>query len=330
MVITRTPFRISFFGGGTDYPIWYKENGGVVISTTIDKHCYISCRRLPPFFEYRHRIVYSKAETVNEIDQIIHPAVREILRFMDVKEGLEIHHDGDLPARSGIGSSSSFTVGLLHTLYALRGQMVTKEKLAIESIHIEHNMIKENVGSQDQIAAAFGGFNKITFNADNSFKVNPVILNKDRLQFFKKHLMLFFTGFPRVASEIVKEQIDGIHKIKKELSTIHQMVDVAISILTRNSDLDAFGNLLHESWKIKRSLSNKVSNEHIDEIYEAARNAGALGGKILGAGSGGFMLIFARPENQESIKNKLKKLLLVPFDFESLGSQVVVYSPHGL
>ncbi len=330
MIITRTPFRISFFGGGTDYPAWYKENGGVVVSTTIDKYCYISCRKLPPFFEYKHRIVYSKSESVSRLDEIMHPAVREIFRFMDVEEGLEVHHDGDLPARSGLGSSSAFTVGLLHALYGLKGKMVTKEKLASESIHIEHNMIKENVGSQDQIAASFGGFNKVTFHVDNTFKVAPIILDKARLKDFKSHLLLFFTGFSRIASDVAKAQIIRIDKTKKELSAIHQMVDQSISILTGNSDLTEFGKLLHESWKLKRSLSDKVSNKDIDGIYDIARNAGALGGKILGAGGGGFMLIYAKPQDHENIKNKLKNLLLVPFEFENQGSQVVIYSPNGL
>lgn len=330
MIISRTPFRISFFGGGTDYPAWYKENSGVVVSTTIDKYCYISCRKLPPFFEYKHRIVYSKSEAANEIDKIIHPAVREIFRFMKIKDGLEIHHDGDLPARSGLGSSSAFTVGLLHALYALAGQMVTKQRLAAESIYIEQEMIKENVGSQDQISAAFGGFNKISFNKDNSFSLTPIMLSGQRLESLQSHLMLFFTGFSRVASDIAKEQIEQIPKMRKELSFIHQIAQQAISILTNNSDICEFGKLLHESWQLKRSLSTKISNERIDEIYNTACGSGALGGKILGAGGGGFMLIFAKPEDQPRIKGKLKKLLLVPFQFEDLGTQIVLYKPDGL
>lgn len=330
MVITKTPFRISFFGGGTDYPAWYKENGGAVLSTTIDKYCYISCRRLPPFFKYKHRIVYSRAESTNKIDSILHPSVRETFRFMKVSEGMEIHHDGDLPARSGLGSSSSFTVGLLHALYAIKGQMVTKEKLAQEAIHIEQNLIKESVGSQDQVATAFGGLNKINFNTDGSFTITPVILRKERIYELESHLMLFFTGFPRIASDIAKEQIKKIHRTKKELTMMHRMSDEAVSILNSNDDIAEFGRLLNESWKLKRSLSDKVSNERIDKIYETARLSGALGGKILGAGAGGFMLIFARPKEQQRIKDKLKKLLLVPVKFEESGSQVVVYSPNGL
>jgi len=330
MVITKTPFRISFFGGGTDYPAWYKENAGSVLSTTIDKYCYISCRRLPPFFKYKHRIVYSRAESTSKIDSIVHPSVRETFRFMKINEGLEIHHDGDLPARSGLGSSSSFTVGLLHALYALNGQMVTKQRLAEEAIHIEQNLIKEFVGSQDQIATAFGGLNKINFYTDSSFTLTPIILRKERIHDFESHLMLFFTGFSRIASDIAKEQIKKIHRTKKELSIMHQMVEEAVSILNSGSDIGEFGKLLNESWKLKRSLSDKVSNERIDKIYETACLGGALGGKILGAGGGGFMLIFARPKDQQRIKEKLKKLLLVPIKFEDSGSQVVVYSPNGL
>lgn len=330
MVISRTPFRISFFGGGTDYPLWYKENGGAVISATIDKYCYITCRKLPPFFEYRHRIVYSKSEQINTIDEIIHPAVREIFRFMNISDGLEIHHDGDLPARSGLGSSSSFTVGLLNTLYALRGEMITKQRLALEAIHVEQNMIKENVGSQDQVSASYGGLNKISFNRDESINTAPIILDKYKLENLQNHLMLFFTGFSRIASEIAVEQIKNIPQNKKNLEVISAMVDKAINILQSSDDICDFGKLLNDSWKIKRGLSDKISNPNIDAIYENALNAGAIGGKLLGAGGGGFMLIFARPSDQGKIKERLKKLLLVPWQFENSGSQIVVYHPNGL
>ncbi|MBI4927346.1 MAG: kinase, partial [Anaerolineae bacterium] len=291
---------------------------------------YISCRKLPPFFTYKHRILYSKSEEVNGVDEIIHPAAREVFRFMDVREGLEIHHDGDLPARSGVGSSSAFTVGLLYALYALRGEMVTKQRLASETIHIEQNMIKENIGSQDQVSAAYGGFNKISFEKNGSFAVTPIILSKERLQDLRNHIMLFFTGFSRVASEIAVEQIKNIPKNKQKLKSIFQLVDEAISIVGSGRDISDFGKLLHESWKIKRSLSGKISNSRIDEIYGTAYRAGALGGKILGAGGGGFMLIFARPKVQSYINEKLKKLLLVPCEFENLGSQIVIYHPEGL
>jgi len=330
MIISRTPFRVSFFGGGTDYPAWYKKHGGEVISTTIDKYCYLSCRMLPQFFKYKHRIVYSKAEEVNQIDEIVHPAVREIFRFMKVTEGLEIHHDGDLPARSGLGSSSSFTVGLLHALYALRGEMVSKERLAHEAINIEQNMIKENVGSQDQISASYGGFNRVTFNTDGSYTINPVVLSQQKLENFENHLLLYFTGFSRIASQIAQEQIEKMEDNKKNLAEITAMVNEAQDILTSNCNIEEFGRLLHESWKIKRSLSSKISTQHIDEIYDQAYRAGALGGKILGAGGGGFMVLFVRPEDQPKVKEALKALLLVPFQFETGGSQIVIYHPNGL
>ncbi len=329
MIISKTPFRVSFFGGGTDYPVWFHENGGAALSTTIDKYCYISCRYLPPFFDYRHRIVYSKTEQITEIDDIDHPAVREVFRFMDLKRGVEIHHDGDLPARTGLGSSSSFTVGLLHTLYALNGRMVTKDQLAKEAIYVEQGMIKENVGSQDQIAAAFGGFNKIIFHRDGSFSVNPLFLTNNKLKELQDHLMLFFTGFSRNASDIAGEQIKKTPLKKRELHRMHEMVDQAISILGNdNTDICDFGRLLHESWTIKRGLTDRITTSHIDEIYEAAYSAGALGGKLLGAGGGGFMVIFAKPENQDLIKEKLSDLLLVPFQFETSGSQIIIYQPN--
>ena len=328
MVITRTPFRISFFGGGTDYPTWYRENKGAVLTTTINKYCYINCRYLPPFFEHKHRIVYSKIENVKDINEIIHPAVKAILRFMKIKEGVEIHHDGDLPARTGLGSSSAFTVGLLHALYALKGEMRTKSSLAAEAIHIEQDIIKENVGSQDQIEVAFGGFNKINFNQDATFQVTPIILKKDKLQQLQNHLIFYFTGLSRFASEIAKEQIKNISKKKMELSIMYQMVEEAIKILNSNiAEISEFGKLLHESWKLKRSLTDKISNPRIDEIYTAARESGAVGGKLLGAGGGGFMVFFVKPEDQAKVKQRLKNLLQVPFQFENQGSQIILYQP---
>lgn len=330
MIISRTPFRISFFGGGTDYPIWYKEFGGAVLATTINKYCYITCRYLPPFFRYKSRIVYSYSEEVNSVSEIRHPSARECLRYMKITKGVEIHHDGDLPARTGLGSSSSFTVGLLNTLYALKGIMPTKRQLALDAIHLEQNVMKENVGSQDQVLAAFGGFNYIDFGGRDHIQARPITLNSKRLESLQNHLMLFFTGFSRNASEIAQEQIAGIPQKKKELGAIRQMVDRAVDILNSKKGLSEFGRLLHESWMIKRSLSGRISNHHIDTIYEAARRAGALGGKLLGAGGGGFMLIFARPEVQPKIKEKLKGLLLVPFRFETLGSQIVFYNRYDL
>lgn len=327
MIISRTPFRISFFGGGTDYPAWFRESGGAVLATSIDKYCYISCRYLPPFFEHKHRIVYSRVENVKEVSEILHPSVKAALEYMKIKEGVEIHHDGDLPARTGIGSSSSFTVGILHALYALKGIMPTKMQLAREAIHIERDILKENVGSQDQVVTALGGFNRIAFNKDGDFEVTPITLGKERLQLLQDHLMLYFTGLIRSASEVAKAQIENTPNKRQELTFMQQLVDEVIFLLNSSSDLVEFGKRLHESWILKRSLSKKVSTPQIDEIYEAAREAGAVGGKLLGAGGGGFMLLFAKPENQPLIKEKLRKLLQVPFRFEAHGSQIVVYEP---
>lgn len=326
MIITRTPFRVSFFGGGTDYAAWYAENSGSVLATTINKYCYITCRYLPPFFGYKHRIVYSKREEVKTIDEIDHPSVRECMRFMKIDRGLEVHHDGDLPARSGLGSSSSFTVGFLHALYALKGQMVTKRQLALDAIHVEQERIKENVGSQDQTLAAFGGFNRIDFGGDHHIQVQPITLEAERLDQLQDHLMLCFTGFSRIASEVTGEHIKNVSRNKKALRTMHQMVEEAINILNSNRDIADFGKLLHESWLLKRGLTDKISTPQIDDIYSAALGAGAIGGKLLGAGSGGFVLFFARPEQQAKIKESLN-LLQAPFRFEDLGSQVIFYQP---
>lgn len=326
MVITKTPLRISFFGGGTDYPAWYKENGGAVLSASINKYSYLHVQNLPPFFPYKIKVSWSRIEEVKDVSEIIHPSVREVLRFVGLhNEPLTIHYTGDLPARSGMGSSSSFTVGLLHALYGLQSTTPGKQKLAEEAIHVEQNLIKENVGSQDQIAAAFGGFNKIEFFKNNTFTVTPVILPDNRIKEFQKHLLLFFTGFSRTASEIAAEQIKNIPDKIKELHTMRQMVDEAEDILKNGSGdwLGAFGELLHKNWEIKRGLSSKISNGIIDDFYARGLNAGALGGKILGAGGGGFLLIYARPEKQEIIKRALSDLLFVPFEFENYGSQII-------
>jgi len=327
MVITRTPFRISFFGGGTDYPLWYRQNKGAVLTTTIDKYCYISVRHLPPFFEHKHRIIYSVIEMVKEVDEIKHPAVRGILQYLNIDFGLEIHHDGDLPARTGLGSSSSFTVGLLNALYSLLGKMKSKEELAKEAIYIEQDILNENVGSQDQVEVAFGGLNKITFLPDDSFIVEPVILPPGKKEEFQNYLLLYFTGISRYASEVAKGQLENIEKNKYELKILHQMVEDGIKILIGNSDLRDFGKLLDEAWQLKRSLSNKVSNPAIDEIYEKAKKIGAIGGKLLGAGGGGFMLFFAPPELHQKIKEEIKGLF-VPFKFENQGSQIIFYQPE--
>ena len=327
MIITRTPFRVSFFGGGTDFPAWYKEHGGAVLSTTIDKYCYVHCRKLPPFFDNKHKIVFfSKQEAFNEIDEIQHPAVREVYRFMNVTDGLVMQHDGDLPSHSGLGSSSAFTVGLLNALYALQGKMINKKQLAFEAIHVEQEMIQEAVGSQDQIAAAFGGFNKITFSSNN-IEVNPITINNEKKLYLQNQLMLFFTGFARFAVEIEKDKLKQLDKKKCELRAMTRLVDSAVDILNDDIDgYDDFGRLLHETWLLKKSLSEKVSSSQIDEIYLQGMSAGALGGKILGAGGGGFIIFYIDPEKQESLKSALSGLLHVPFRFDMLGSQVIYYA----
>jgi D-glycero-alpha-D-manno-heptose-7-phosphate kinase len=330
MIITRTPFRISFFGGGTDYPAWYQEHGGVVLATTIDKYCYISCRYLPPFFEHKHRIVYSRIENVRAVDEIEHPAVRAVLGWAGCEQGLEIHHDGDLPARSGLGSSSSFTVGLVHALTALSGRYISKEELARNAIHIEQKIINEAVGSQDQISAAFGGFNRIEFNHDDSFQVSPIVLSKERLAELQSHLMLCFTGFSRIASEVAKSTIQNMKMRETELTRMKAMVEDGIRVLqSTQTPIAEFGRLLHEGWTYKRSLSKQVSTPEIDAMYETAIRAGATGGKILGAGGGGFLLMFVPPQLHARVRERLGHLIHVPFRFETSGSRVVLYSPAG-
>jgi D-glycero-alpha-D-manno-heptose-7-phosphate kinase len=331
MIISRTPFRISYFGGGTDYPAWFSENGGVVLSTTIDKYCYISCRHLPPFFEHKYRVVYSKLENVKEISQIEHPAARAVLEWLKCDRGLEIHHDGDLPARSGLGSSSSFTVGLINAVMALNGRYISKEQLANNAIHIEQNVLKENVGSQDQISVAHGGFNLIEFKTDSTYDVRPVILSKGKKEALENSSMLLYTGLSRIASEVAKAQLENIRNREKELKRIEEMVGEAVSILNQSGDsVEDFGRLLGEGWRYKKSLSDKVSTPIIDQIYEEAVRGGAIGGKILGAGGGGFLLLFARPEDQPGIRERLRNLIYVPFRFESSGSRIVLYQPDGL
>src|SRR5271156_5468737 len=290
MITTRTPLRISFFGGGTDYPIWYREFGGAVLSTAIDKCCYITCRRLPPFFEYHSRVSYSRIENVTQNDAFEHPSVRACLKYLGMDEGVEIHHVADLPARTGLGTSSAFTVGLLLALYALKDQMRNKHALATDALEVEQEVIREAVGSQDQISAAYGGFNRINFNMDGSFEVKPVLTSPDRLAALQQHCALYFTGFSRTAYE--------------------------------------FGHLLHEGWQVKRTLTQKITNTNLDEIYEAGRSAGALGGKLLGAGGGGFMLFFVPPERRNELRMRLKNLLCVPMKFSNRGSHVVVYEPE--
>jgi D-glycero-alpha-D-manno-heptose-7-phosphate kinase len=330
MIISKTPFRISFFGGGTDYPTWYRERGGSVLGTTIDKYCYVSCRNLPPFFDHRIRVVYSAIELASKLDDIKHPAVRETLRFLKMVSGVEIHHDADLPARAGIGSSSAFTVGLLNALYALQGRMTSKYELAKQAIHVEQNMIRENVGSQDQTMTAYGGLNYVRFHTNDDISVTPVTLTPRRTDEFQSHLMLFFTGLSRTASQVAGQIIQDMPKRTDEMTMMHKLVDEALSILTSRQDICDFGRLLHENWILKRSLSAVISKPEIDAVYEKARSAGALGGKLLGAGGGGFLLLFVKPEDQDNVRRALHSLLHVPFKFESSGSNIVVYEPSQL
>jgi D-glycero-alpha-D-manno-heptose-7-phosphate kinase len=331
MIVSKTPFRISFFGGGTDYPAWSRENGGAVLGTTIDKYCYISVRRLPPFFNYKYRVAYSKIETVSAIDDIVHPSVRETLRWSKIEEGLEIHHDGDLPARSGLGSSSSFTVGLINALNAFRSRATSDGELAQTAIMLEQDVMKEAVGSQDQILASYGGLNHIVFRTDETYDLNPVIAPKERIVWLQDHLMLFFTGVSRFSTEIAKTKIDNFKNKGAELRAIGQMVDHAIGIVSSpTTPVTEFGRLLHESWKLKRDLSTSVTNSTIDDIYDIALRAGAVGGKLLGAGGGGFMLLFAEPPTQGRIRKALAPLIEVPFRFERSGSKIALYQPNGL
>ncbi|MCD4829306.1 MAG: kinase [Candidatus Cloacimonetes bacterium] len=328
MVISRTPFRISFLGGGTDYPVWYREHGGAVLSSTIDKYCYISLRWLPPYFDHKHRIVYSRSENVMCVDEIEHPSVRETMRYLGITDGVEIHHDADLPARSGLGSSSAFTVGLLNALRALLGRMSDKAQLARQAIEIEQERIAENVGSQDQVAAAYGGLNRILFNRDGSFEVQPLILPPQRMNELSDHLLFFYTGVQRFASVVAAEQIKQTPLRQNELHRMRELVDEGMAVLIdEHSDIEAFGRLLHEGWLLKRSLTGAISNAHIDNIYNTALSAGATGGKLIGAGGGGFMLFLAPPQCHAAIRESLHDLLHVPVKPVRIGSQIIFYEP---
>jgi D-glycero-alpha-D-manno-heptose-7-phosphate kinase len=320
---------VSFFGGGTDYAPWIRKHGGAVLSAAVDKYCYISCRRLPPFFEHTFRVVYSKIEDVKHIEEIQHPAVRAVLSELAVTEGLEIHHDGDLPARSGIGSSSSFTVGLLNAVYGLRGQRVSSRQLAESAIRIEQEVIGETVGSQDQIAAAYGGLNMIRFHPGGGFDVEPVLMLPERYAALQAHLLIFFTGISRIASEAARVTVASMAAREAELLEIRRLVDEGLEILTdQRRSLEEFGRLLHESWMLKRSLEKRVSNGTIDKLYEKACLAGALGGKLLGAGGGGFLLAFVPPERQQDVARALSPAICIPIKFDRAGSRVIVFEPE--
>lgn len=331
MIISRTPYRVSLFGGGSDYPAWYRKHGGQVLGFAINKYCYISIRHLPPFFNHKHRIVYSAIELVNTFNEIKHPAVRAALQDTNPEKGLEIHHEGDLPARSGLGSSSSFTVGLLNAQYALTGRMVTKHQLAQQAIRLEQDVMKEHVGSQDQVWAAYGGMNHIDFNRDDSFDVTPLIIDGGRRIQLMGNLMLFFTGISRYATEIAEKQIANLPNRQPHVQNIMEMVNEAEAILQdTKTPLADIGRLLNESWSLKRELADEICTPAVDNIYEAALAAGAVGGKLLGAGGGGFVLFYVEPENQQLVREALAKLTEVHFDLDHVGSKIVIYEPDGL
>lgn len=325
MIISRTPYRVSFFGGGTDYPAWYRQHGGAVLAATINKYCYLTCRYMPPFLEHRLRVVYSKIETCDSIDDIAHPSVRETLRYLNLDRGIEIQHGGDLPGRSGMGSSSAFTVGLLHGLHALKGQIVGKKQLAAESIHLEQNVLKETVGSQDQVSAAYGGVNRIQFLQNGDFSVQPLTLSRERLSELGSYLMLFYTGIKRTASDIASTYAHSVQTNSTRLQQLQEYVEQSCEILNSNRDLSAFGELLHQNWLAKRSLSDKVSNAQVDALFEEARAAGAMGGKLLGAGGGGFILLFVPPDRRAAVRSRFNRLIHVPFEFEFSGSQIIFF-----
>jgi len=326
LILSRTPHRISFFGGGTDYPEYYLEHGGKTLGVTIDKYSYLNVRKLPPFFNHKHRIVYSKQENVNSFEEIQHPSVRETLKYFNIKHGISINHDGDIPARSGMGSSSAFTVGLVHTLHALKGEIISKPALTKEAIYIEQNLIQENVGSQDQAFAAHGGLNVIEFLENGEINVSPIIMKAERMHQFQENILLFFSGLSRTASEIVQEQRKNTSLNINNLNTMKSLVDEAYSILTdENRALKEFGELLNKTWQLKKSLSSKITNDEIDLMYSEAIKAGAIGGKLLGAGGGGFMVFYVEKQKQKDVIDALKDYLHIPFNFDFEGSKIVVY-----
>lgn len=327
MIITETPFRMSFFGGGTDMEDFFREYGGAVLSTTFDKYCYVNVRHLPRFFDYSTELSYSKTERVTDVEQIQHPAIRNAMKMLDMHE-LRLTYEADLPARSGLGTSSSFAVGMLNAFYALKGKYADKKKLADEAIYLERELCQEAGGWQDQIAAAYGGLNRINFNADG-YEVCPVIISPERKKRLNNNLLMFFTGFTRFSSDVQKQnaigKADKIIQLKEMLS----LVDDAERLLTdRDSDLDEFGRLLDHTWKLKRQTGSAVSTSNIDNLYEKGMKAGALGGKLLGAGGGGFLVFYVQPEKQERVKLAMEDLMYIPFEFEDSGTRVIHYTPE--
>lgn len=328
MIITRTPYRLSLFGGGTDYPAWFREHGGAVLATSIDRYCYITCRYLPPFFAHRSRVVYSKVEDVRSNAEIEHPAVRAVLETLGIDAGVEIHHDGDLPARTGIGSSSAFTVGLLHALRALQGLMPTRLELAREAIHIEQDVLRETVGCQDQIVAAVGGLVRVDFDPSGEWRVSPLLIPPHRTALLQQHLMLFFTGVARTASDVAAEQLRLLPALTGPMLEIQAFVPEAQGLICGQGPIAEVGRLLGESWHVKRSLTPRVSTPAIDAMYDAGLRAGATGGKLMGAGGGGFLVLFAEPGRHAAVRAALSGLLEVPFAFDRGGSQLLVFEPE--
>ncbi len=326
MIITQTPFRMSFFGGGTDFPDFYKEYGGAVISTTFDKYCYVNVRHLPRFFDYSTELSYSRIERVTDVEEINHPAIREAMKFLDMHE-IRLTYEADLPARSGLGTSSSFAVGMLNAFYSLKGKYADKRKLADDAIYLERVLCNESGGIQDQIAASFGGLNKICFNAEG-YEVNPVIISPDRKQRLNKNLMLFFTGFSRFSSDIQQTTQKALADKKKQLLEMLSLVDEAEKVLTSGGDLNEFGRLLDYTWRLKRGISGGISTDSIDGLYAKGMEAGALGGKLLGAGGGGFLLFYVEEEKQGAVHKAMEELLYVPFKFENSGTRVIHYTPE--
>lgn len=326
MIITQTPFRMSFFGGGTDFPDFYREHGGAVISTTFDKYCYVNVRHLPRFFDYSTELSYSKTERVTSVDQIQHPAIREAMKMLDMHE-IRLTYEADLPARSGLGTSSSFAVGMLNAFYALKGKYADKRKLADEAIYLERVLCNESGGVQDQIAASFGGMNRINLNADG-YEVMPVIISPERKEALNNKLMLFFTGFSRFSSDIQVKTQQALSDKTAQLLEMLKLVDEAEAVLTSKADLNEFGRLLDYTWKLKRGITTEISTDSIDGLYGKAMEAGALGGKLLGAGGGGFLLFYVEEDKQERVKKALSNLLYVPFKFENGGTRVIHYTPE--
>lgn len=324
MIISKTPYRISFFGGGSDYPEWYKKFGGEVISTTINKYVYITVRPLPSFFDHNYRIVYSKQEVVSKLSEIKHKPVREIIKYFKIRYGLEIHYDGDLPAKSGVASSSAFVVGLVNAIEKLNNLNITKFNLAKKSIYLETKILKEVVGSQDQVACAYGGFNNIIFNKNGTFVVKRIKIDKKKINELENNLFLVYSKIQRTAEIVAKSFVQNLTNNKiREMDKINSLVKDAKNIL-KNQDLDNFGNLLHESWKLKKKLSNIVSNNHLDDLYKYAIKSGASGGKLLGAGGGGFFIFYVKKNMQKKFLIKMKKSLIIPFKFETQGSQSMI------